>query len=140
MRKVLLPFDGSASAMHAVRHAAALAQQFPAMRLVLLHVLDPVVLGPHSTLSQQDIEQLHSADAARVLAPARQVLDEAGISYESHCRAGAPALEIAEYARAAGCDAIVMGTRGMGPIGVLLIGSVSDKVIELVDVPVTLVK
>ena len=33
-----------------------------------------------------------------------------------------------------------MGTRGMGAMGNLILGSVATKVIHLVDVPVTLVK
>ena len=38
------------------------------------------------------------------------------------------------------CDMIVMGTRGMGTIGSLLMGSVATKVVHLADVPVALVK
>jgi nucleotide-binding universal stress UspA family protein len=33
-----------------------------------------------------------------------------------------------------------MGTRGLGPIANLVIGSVATKVIHLVEVPVTLIK
>jgi len=33
-----------------------------------------------------------------------------------------------------------MGTRGLGPIGSLLLGSVATKVIHLAKTPVTLVK
>lgn len=140
MRKVLLPFDGSASAMHAVHYAAALAQESQALHLVLLHVLDPVTLGPHAALSQHDIEQLHAADMASMLAPARQVLDQAGVPYETHCRAGSASSRIADYVHESGCQAIIMGTRGLGPVASLLIGSVAIKVIHLVNVPVTLVK
>jgi nucleotide-binding universal stress UspA family protein len=35
---------------------------------------------------------------------------------------------------------IAMGTRGMGTIGNLLMGSVATKVVHLASVPVTLVK
>jgi len=38
------------------------------------------------------------------------------------------------------CDAIIMGTRGMGSLANLVIGSVTTKVIHLVEVPVTLIK
>ena len=39
-----------------------------------------------------------------------------------------------------GCDAIVMGTRGLGTVQTLLLGSTALKVLHLVDVPVTLIK
>ena len=46
---------------------------------------------------------------------------------------------IADYAKSMNCDAIVMGTRGMGSTAEL-IGSIARQVISLSDVPVTLVK
>ena len=47
---------------------------------------------------------------------------------------------IADSAEREGCDAIVMGTRGMGSIGSLMLGSVATKVVHLTKLPVTLVK
>jgi nucleotide-binding universal stress UspA family protein len=44
------------------------------------------------------------------------------------------------YAEAKGCDGIVMGTRGLGAIGNLVLGSVATKVIHLTRLPVTLIK
>jgi nucleotide-binding universal stress UspA family protein len=53
---------------------------------------------------------------------------------------GYVAQSIARHADEAGCDAIVMGTRGMSAIGNLLMGSIATKVIHLTKLPVTLVK
>ena len=47
---------------------------------------------------------------------------------------------IVKRAEDLGCDGIVMGTRGMGAIGDLVMGSVATKVIHLTKLPVTLVK
>ena len=44
---------------------------------------------------------------------------------------GDPASAIAEYAKANAVDLIVMGRRGLGAIGGLLLGSVSHKVTQL---------
>lgn len=47
---------------------------------------------------------------------------------------------IDRYADEKGCEAIVMGTRGMGAIGNLVTGSVAIKVIHLTRLSVTLIK
>ncbi|HCZ15400.1 MAG TPA: universal stress protein, partial [Candidatus Accumulibacter sp.] len=38
------------------------------------------------------------------------------------------------------CDGIVMGSRGLGAVSSVLLGSVSSRVLEITDLPVTLVK
>ncbi|HEX9811647.1 MAG TPA: universal stress protein [Burkholderiales bacterium] len=45
-----------------------------------------------------------------------------------------------QYAREKRCDQIYIGTRGLGPITGMLLGSVTTKVLHLSDVPVLLVK
>ena len=65
---------------------------------------------------------------------------EAGIPFVDHVRIGDVAKTIAHFARDHDFDKIVMGTRGMGAIENLVMGSISTKVIHLSDVPVTLVK
>lgn len=50
------------------------------------------------------------------------------------------AQHIAEFASENACDEIIMGTRGMGAVGNLVLGSVATKVVHLATVPVTLVR
>ncbi|HET9042709.1 MAG TPA: universal stress protein, partial [Burkholderiales bacterium] len=38
------------------------------------------------------------------------------------------------------CEGIVMGTRGLGSVATLVLGSVAHKVLHLTHVPITLVK
>ncbi|HZW22704.1 universal stress protein [Noviherbaspirillum sp.] len=140
MPNILVPFDGSDSALRAVRHAARLAKLIAGTQIELLHVLDPVLVGEHTVISTQDIRRIQDEEAARVLQPAREVLDAEGIPYMAHHRCGAPAGEIAQQVYESKCDAVVMGTRGLGPIASIMIGSVATRVIHLVDVPVTLIK
>ena len=140
MKKILVPCDGSGNALRAVRYAASVAKECADVQLELLHVQDPVPLKMHAALSNQEIASIQADEAARVLKPAGQILDVEEVPFSAQSRAGAPAAEIARHAREAGCDAIIMGTRGMGPIGSVVIGSVVTRVIHLVDVPVTLIK
>jgi nucleotide-binding universal stress UspA family protein len=53
---------------------------------------------------------------------------------------GSPAETIDRVAREVGAHQIVMGTRGLGSLGNLFLGSIATKVVRLAQVPVTLVK
>lgn len=140
MRKLLVPFDGSQSALHALRHTIPLAKEGFASDLELLYVGDPMPLGVHGALTQDEIHHREADDAGRILKPARDTLDSDGIPYQCHSRTGTPASEIVRHAQECGCSGIVMGSRGMTPIVGLMVGSVAMRVIALADVPVTVVK
>ena len=53
---------------------------------------------------------------------------------------GPVAETIVDYARKNGCEKIVMGTRGLGALGSVLLGSVTSRLMSLTELPVTLVK
>jgi CBS domain-containing protein len=53
---------------------------------------------------------------------------------------GSPAEIIDRVAREVGAHQIVMGTRGLGSLGNLFLGSVATKVVRLAQIPVTLVQ
>ncbi|HYD96254.1 MAG TPA: universal stress protein [Noviherbaspirillum sp.] len=140
MPKILVPCDGSDNALRAVRHAASLAKLIQGTEIELLNVQDPVLLRDHVTRSALEIERMQADEAGRVLHPARRVLEAERIPYQVRRRSGTPASEIAQQVHESHCDAVVMGTRGLGPVASLMIGSVAMRVIHLVDVPVTLIK
>ena len=140
MRKILIPCDGSDNALRAVRYAASLAKELSDVQLELLNVQDPLPQKVHTALSEQEIAHWQSGEADLVLQPATQILDAEEVQYQVRSRVGSPANEIARHVLETQCDAIVMGTRGLGPVANLVIGSVATKVIHLVEVPVTLIK
>ncbi len=84
------------------------------------------------------LQQLEQADLAT--APAIALLEKAGVQYKRHARSGAPADGILKLVRDEKCDAIAMGTRGMGAVAGLVLGSVAMKVLQLAPIPLTLVK
>lgn len=110
------------------------------MQLDLLHVLDPTTSRAHADLPPDELTRLAPDAFVRVLRPARALLDAHAIPHEVHCRVGDPAVQIAGHVAHAGIGAVVMGTRGLGPVGNLLIGSVASRVVYYVHVPVTLIK
>ena len=140
MRKILIPCDGSDNALRAVRYAASLAKELSDVHLELLNVQDALPQKVHAALSEQEIERWRAGEADLILQPARQILDAEEVQYQVRTRVGSPANEIARHVHEMHCDAIIMGTRGLGAVANLMIGSVATKVIHLVEVPVTLIK
>jgi len=139
MLRLLLPVDGSAGSDRAVHVSIKLHRNVTPLEINLLHVLphddgivlDPSPSRPHATKTP--------GDRTRGLSSARALLDDAGIPYVSDVRSGFVPSVIVEYGRLMDCNGIVMGTRGMGSTEALL-GSIARQVIQLSDVPVTLVK
>jgi nucleotide-binding universal stress UspA family protein len=141
VKKILIACDGSENALRAVQYAAQEARENHCLEFDLLHVLDPVTFtAPAASLSPDELSKLCPDQADRVLQPARRILDDAAVAYRMRCRVGAAAGEIANEVRESNCKGVIMGTRGMGPIASLMIGSVASRVVQLVDVPVTLIK
>jgi nucleotide-binding universal stress UspA family protein len=83
------------------------------------------------------LQRRHSED---ILRPAIEMAKKAEVPFKTDILIGDVAKALVEYAEQQGCEAIVMGTRGMGAIGNLVMGSVATKVIHLTKLPVTLVK
>lgn len=142
MLKMLVPVDGSASSDRAVDHLIRKSSRFKdPVEIHLLTVQPPIVSGNvRMFISHEQLNEYYQEEGLKALKPARDKLDAAGLKYVFHIGLGDPAEVIARYAREKGCDQIFMGTRGMGSISNLLLGSVATKVIHLADVPVVLVK
>lgn len=141
MKNVLVPVDRSESATRAVRWVSSLLAGQPGARVQLLHVQPAVdAWEVRSHLGADDIARLQASNAATVLDPAAVVVRAAGVPVDSHAAVGDIATRVAEHVHTLHCDAIVMGTRGLGPVQSLLLGSTALKVIHLADVPITLIK
>jgi nucleotide-binding universal stress UspA family protein len=135
MISVLLPVDGSEGSTRAVQMVIKLYQRLAPVEVRLLHVriADGV---PEGALANAPGGR---ASAREALEPAQKLLAQAGVPFTSDVRSGYVPPAIVEYAKSMNCDAIVMGTRGMGSGGEV-VGSIARQVISLCDIPVTLVK
>lgn len=141
MLKLLIPTDGSEAAERAARHAIVMRPHVCEMEVHLLNVQAPMdAWEVRRFLSDAEIETMQRERAEDALRPVRQLLEAAGIDTVSHVAIGEVAEAIAEHAKNLGCHQIIMGCRGMGSLGGLLLGSVSTQVLHLVEIPVTLVK
>ena len=141
MTKVLVPVDGSENSLHAVDmviKAIAEGRQFD---VHILNVQPQIVSGHARMYLRKDlIDEYYGEEAQKALQSAKDRFDKAGIPYTASHQVGNAADAIAKYVKAKGCEQIVMGTRGLGSVQSMMLGSVATKVLHVVDVPVTLVK
>lgn len=139
--RYLIAVDGSECSRRAVLQTIALARCGAPIEIHLLHVCPPVDgWEVRSFLSGVEIAELQQCLGEEDLKSARELLDAAGLAYLARTMVGPVAETIARYADEHGCDGIVMGTRGRGPLSQMLMGSVATEVVRQAHVPVTLVK
>lgn len=139
--KILLPVDGSEGSLRAARHVAQIACMLKDIEIHLVNVQPP---GDdwmvRRMIKPDELARMEKEWAETALSPARTVFQASSIAVIEHAVQGDIAKAIVELAQALACDQIVMGTRGLGVVGNIVMGSVANKVLHLTQIPVTLVK
>lgn len=141
MRTILLPVDGSENSVRAVKRAIEISKEAGQAKLFLVTAFPPIVSGNVKRFfSADEINSYYQEEGQKALAPAKALLESEGVAYEDEVLVGQVAQSIADYAKKKQVDTIIMGTRGLGTVTGMLLGSVTTKVLSLVDIPVMLVK
>lgn len=144
--RVLVATDGSEHATLAVRAAADLSNRADA-ELHVVHVRKPLPVQPSlsrpayfdrvfeefSDVYEEETRQLMRRQVFRAKAEGADVAD-------AHLREGRAAEEITGLAREFAADFVVVGSRGVGPVGRLVKGSVSERVLRLAGCPTLVVR
>ena len=141
--KILVPVDGSPASIRAVRLAIDHVKTLPEASLVLVNVQNFSGLSlPEDAeiMPSAWVQQEEQRAANEALKDAVTTCREAGISYVTRTERGGVAPTIDRVARDEHVRHIFMGTRGLGGVRGLLLGSVTTQLLHLVDIPVTLVK
>jgi nucleotide-binding universal stress UspA family protein len=150
MSVILVATDGSEGGTAALKEAVKMALHSGA-ELVVLTVTPSI--RRRSTPSSQELMEYSRAEhlaggeaeamglvADDILAEAKAIVEDQGhpkASYTS--RVGDPASEILACARECSPETLVLGSRGRGPLGAFLLGSVSRKVADAATCPVSIV-
>jgi nucleotide-binding universal stress UspA family protein len=138
VKKILVPTDGSPSSMRALELAGKKQLAGGRIAILVLNVQPPLPSSRHVTKPM--IAEFHARQSEAALKPAQALMKRMQLEADCYVRVGEPARTIAAFARSAGCHEIILGTRGLGRVAGLVLGSVAMKVIHLARVPVTLVK
>lgn len=136
LSRVLLASDGSADAALAARAAADLCGTTGSE----LHVVHAWQGVPSRMNSQGSGSLLHELEARERLEEQTERLEERGATVAGeHLRQGRPADEIAGLAEELEAGLVVVGSRGLGPVKRLVMGSVSRSVVRLASCPTLVV-
>ncbi|MFM9883321.1 MAG: universal stress protein [Burkholderiales bacterium] len=139
--RLLVAVDGSSSALRAAEYAAKLAREIPRCEVHLLHVRPSITYGGVLVSSRDEvIKQWSATDAEAAFAEPGEVFDRAGLPHTLHIEEGEPAACIVKAARTLAIDLVFIGTRGLGRVASVAIGSVADAVLRQAPIPVTMVR
>ena len=145
-KKILVATDGSEHAKHALEHAAVSAQKWGALVTILSVVPPPapMILGDVQCGRDfsYDLEKAFTAYHLGVLDEAKKTLKSKYPSVEvtTQLKKGTVAPKIVEVSEKGDMDLIVIGCRGLGGLTSLLLGSISNYVVNHCNKPVLVVK
>lgn len=137
-QKILIAYDGSEHARRAAAIAGNMAriQKKPELWLLCVMAPIPIEVGPPHVAGLTDEYTRVSRELLQI---AKELIGE-GVTIHEEMLFGAPAETILDAADRHACDLIIMGTRGLGGLKGLLMGSQIQKVLSLATIPVLAVK
>jgi nucleotide-binding universal stress UspA family protein len=138
-KNILVPVDGSESALRAMERAIGLARAFGS-RVCAVVVIDPFPfagVGAELGLGQDAYREAADREAKEALSAVKALAERSGFHVEIR-QVEAPAVHrgILDAARDCEADLIVMGSHGRKGLERLVLGSVTQRVLGDSPVPV----
>ncbi|GKT21634.1 universal stress protein [Acidovorax sp. SUPP3334] len=142
-KHILLPVDGSPTSMTAVAKAAGLAKAFGSA-VTALYVVDPYPftgVGADFAYGQSQYLSAATKEANEALEGAKNALQQAGVQVTTVIGEGHAVHDgILRALETTQADLIVMGSHGRRGLEKLVLGSVTQRVLGVVHVPVLVVR
>jgi nucleotide-binding universal stress UspA family protein len=138
-KEILLAVDGSDHALHAARVAAGLSNAMRSQRVRVVVAYDPI--PPY--LGEPNLQNAINArlnESQAILQKAMEALGPVAAEVRGELLEGDAAESIIRVAMTHNSDVIVMGSRGLGRLSGLILGSTSQKVVAHAPCPVLIVR
>lgn len=136
-KRILVPVDGSETSDRAVAEAGRLAKLYDAT-VYVFYVANINQLAINACLSDAILEAVNKA-GEEILKKAASIIPD-DVSVITTSETGSPSISIIDYAEEIEASLIVIGSRGLGLVKGVLLGSVSQYVVEHAKSPVLVVK
>ena len=138
--KILHPTDFSEASMKALEVVKQIKEPLGA-KLILLHTMEPPPSMPiYGDYWTQSLDEIVKKVQEEGIQEARKHLASLDSAAEHHIEIGKPLKVILDYAKKYDVDLIAMGTHGIDSIVDRVLGSVTERVIELSEKPVLAVR
>lgn len=140
LQRVLVAVDGSRISKRALLQAAAIAQAFSA-RLTVAHVapLREQVEHGAELVEAEDFQVAYDRYAQELLERCKTLPELSGLAVDTTLLRGSPAEALSQAAQAEDVGMVVIGSRGLGEVARVLLGSVSDRLVRSCTKPVLVV-
>jgi nucleotide-binding universal stress UspA family protein len=143
VRRMLIPVDGSPCSLRALKHVLDRQVGRSGADAVEIHVVYVHGALPQEVsrlVSHDEMAEYRHAESERALKDVKTMLERTTVPHVLHEGVGSVAEVVTQLADSLHCEQITMGTHGRGALADLLMGSTTQKVIHLSNVPVLLVK
>ncbi len=138
--KILLAIDGSEDAALAL-HAAVDLSTRTGSELHIVHAWQAFPEYSHPTIAMASDSALYDQEAQKILFEQLDAVEVAGgTASGAHLRRGRAVEVITDLSEELEVGLVVVGSRGLGPVKRLVMGSVSEGVVDLVSRPVLVVR
>jgi nucleotide-binding universal stress UspA family protein len=142
-QKIVVPLDGSGWADAAVPHAARIAKNNDA-ELILLHVYHSPLAQYQDTLAlstkEEFVDQEYESIKSHIIAIRNDVRAQ-GVKVRGHILYGrSPAYQIVKFVENEEVDLVVMSSHGRTGLARFVFGSVAQKVMQSLEVPVLIIR
>jgi len=142
---VLLPLDGSKAAEAALPITESIANKIK-VRVSLIRAVSPLVdqyAGPPEGYVVDytgKVMQALEEEATDYLKQTAKLFEEKGILVSTTMIMGSPATEILKYIEKQKVDLVIMSTHGRAGFGRWILGSVENKILHSVEIPLLIVR
>ena len=139
--KILLAVDGSTYTKKMLAYLTTNLDMFAGDNdYTVLTVQGTLPSRARAAVGKEVVDTYYAEEAAKVLDPVIKYLQRHELKVKSLSKIGNAGETIAKTAASGKFDMVIMGSRGHGALGSLVMGSVATKVLANCDTPVLLVR
>jgi nucleotide-binding universal stress UspA family protein len=139
-RKILVPLDGSELAEVVLPHVKEIVAGHGEAKVILLRIVEPLPAGTPPAVDFEVVQKAGVKEAEKYLARIQAKLSKEGLNVEVEVLTGRPAETITDFVRREKVDLVALATHGRSGVSRWVFGSVADKLVRSLSVPVLLIR